>query len=70
MAERTLTLQQISILMGSPSDELVSQWESSEGAARRTSDVDEALHRSWVAQVLVHRSDEVAKRWSARKRGS
>ena len=58
--------------MGSPTDDLVAQWESGESAARRTSDVDEALHRSWVAQVLVHRGDEVAKRWSAMhaKRGS
>ena len=63
--EATRPLRQLPVLLGTPSETLSEVWESGRGA-----DTLKALPRTPsednVAQVLLHRSDDVAKAWKAK----
>jgi len=65
VTETTHTLHHIAALMACPSAELITLWESSESTAH-AANLDETLHRSIIAQVLLHRNDNEAKSWSAK----
>lgn len=63
--EATRPLRQLLVLMGTPSETLVEVWESGRDAGSAKL-LPRTPSEDGVAQVLLHRSDELAKLWKAK----